>query len=45
MIIHTRAVIITDAASGIGKATAKKFANDGLNVVVNGKIKSKLQAV
>ncbi len=40
-----KTVIVTGAGSGIGKATAKKFASKGFNVVLNGRTKSKLEAV
>jgi meso-butanediol dehydrogenase/(S,S)-butanediol dehydrogenase/diacetyl reductase len=41
----TRTVIITGAGSGIGAATARRFAEDGWNVVLNGRTKEKLQNV
>jgi len=41
----TRTVIITGAGSGIGAATARRFADDGWNVVLNGRTKEKLQHV
>ncbi|MFN3210305.1 MAG: SDR family NAD(P)-dependent oxidoreductase [Roseovarius sp.] len=41
----TRTVIITGAGSGIGAATARRFAEDGWNVVLNGRTEDKLQDV
>ncbi|QFT92838.1 3-oxoacyl-[acyl-carrier-protein] reductase FabG [Roseovarius sp. THAF9] len=41
----TRTAIITGAGSGIGAATAKRFAEDGWNVVLNGRTRDKLDAV
>ncbi len=41
----TRTAIITGAGSGIGAATAKRFADDGWNVVLNGRTRDKLDAV
>ncbi|MGK7754901.1 MULTISPECIES: SDR family NAD(P)-dependent oxidoreductase [unclassified Roseovarius] len=41
----TRTVIVTGAGSGIGAATAKRFADDGWNVVLNGRTREKLEAV
>ena len=38
-------VIVTGAGSGIGAATAKRFAMDGYNVVLNGRTISKLEKV
>ncbi|MGF1461274.1 MAG: SDR family NAD(P)-dependent oxidoreductase [Leptolyngbyaceae cyanobacterium] len=40
-----KVVIITGAGSGIGAATAKRFAQDGYHVVLNGRTEEKLQAV
>ena len=40
-----KTVIITGAGSGIGKATAMRFAKDGFNVVLNGRTKDKLERV
>tara|TARA_B100002019_G_C21193085_1_gene559906 strand:+ start:176 stop:937 length:762 start_codon:yes stop_codon:yes gene_type:complete len=40
-----KVVIITGAGSGMGAATAKRFAKDGYKVVLNGRTKSKLQSV
>lgn len=41
----TRTAIITGAGSGIGAATARRFAEDGWNVVLNGRTQEKLQNV
>ena len=41
----TRTVIITGAGSGIGAATARRFARDGWNVVLNGRTRDKLESV
>lgn len=38
-------VIVTGAGSGIGEATAKRFANDGWNVTINGRRKENLDAL
>ncbi|WDQ17213.1 SDR family NAD(P)-dependent oxidoreductase [Rhodopirellula sp. P2] len=40
-----KTVIVTGAGSGIGAATAKRFARDGYQVVLNGRTAGKLQAV
>ena len=40
-----KTVIVTGAGSGIGKATAKRFARDGYNVVLNGRTQEKLDEV
>lgn len=40
-----KTVIITGAGSGIGKAAAIRYANEGYNVVLNGRTKSKLDDV
>lgn len=40
-----KVVIVTGAGSGIGAATAKRFVNDGFNVVLNGRNERKLQDV
>ncbi|MEO1205471.1 MAG: SDR family oxidoreductase [Pseudomonadota bacterium] len=40
-----KVVIVTGAGSGIGAATAKRFASDGFAVVLNGRTESKLQKV
>lgn len=40
-----KVVIVTGAGSGIGAATAKRFARDGYAVVLNGRTKAKLQKV
>lgn len=40
-----KVVIITGAGSGMGAATAKRFAKDGYKIVLNGRTKSKLQSV
>lgn len=40
-----KVVIVTGAGSGIGEATAKRFANDGYKVVLNGRTEAKLQKV
>ena len=40
-----KVAIVTGAGSGIGAATAKRFARDGYAVVLNGRTESKLQAV
>ncbi len=41
----TQTVIVTGAGSGIGAATARRFARDGWNVVLNGRTKAKLEDV
>ena len=38
-----RIAFITGATSGIGKATAKKFASHGLNIIITGRRKKKLE--
>ncbi|HEY9226897.1 MAG TPA: SDR family oxidoreductase [Gemmatimonadaceae bacterium] len=38
-----KVVIVTGAGSGIGAATAKRFVDEGANVVLNGLTKSKLE--
>jgi len=43
--IEQKVVIITGAGSGIGEATAKRFAKEGYAVVLNGRTKSKLHRV
>lgn len=43
--MNEKVVIITGAGSGIGRATAIRFAKDGFNVVLNGRTKSKLEEV
>lgn len=40
-----KTVIVTGAGSGIGEATAKRFARDGWAVTLNGRTKSKLDKV
>ena len=40
-----KTVIVTGAGSGIGEATAKRFARDGFNVVLNGRTQEKLDEV
>lgn len=40
-----KVAIVTGAGSGIGEATAKRFIRDGYKVVLNGRTKSKLEAV
>jgi len=40
-----KVAIVTGAGSGIGAATAKRFARDGYAVVLNGRTAEKLQAV
>lgn len=40
-----KSVIVTGAGSGIGKATAERFARDGWAVTLNGRTRSKLEAV
>ena len=40
-----KTVIVTGAGSGMGKATALKFAKDGFQVVLNGRTESKLENV
>ncbi len=42
---NKKVVIVTGAGSGIGAATAKRFANDGFNVVLNGRNERKLQDI
>lgn len=41
----TNTAIITGAGTGIGAATAKRFAEDGWNVVLNGRTREKLEKV
>ncbi|MEL7547780.1 MAG: SDR family oxidoreductase [Pseudomonadota bacterium] len=41
----TPTVIVTGAGSGIGAATAKRFAADGWNVTLNGRRRNKLEEV
>lgn len=40
-----KTVIVTGAGSGIGAATARRFAEEGANVVLNGRTRAKLDAV
>lgn len=42
---NQKVAIVTGAGSGIGAATAKRFALDGFRVVLNGRTESKLQTV
>ncbi|TWU23410.1 Glucose 1-dehydrogenase 1 [Novipirellula galeiformis] len=42
---HDKVAVVTGAGSGIGAATAKRFARDGFKVVLNGRTESKLSAV
>lgn len=42
---HPKVAIITGAGSGIGAATAKRFAKDGYAVVLNGRTKEKLEKI
>ena len=37
--------MITGATSGIGKASAKKFAKKGFNLILTGRRKEKLEAI
>lgn len=39
-----KVVIVTGGSSGMGKAMAKKFAQEGMNVVITGRTKEKLEA-
>lgn len=41
----TKTVIITGAGSGIGEAAARRFSEDGWNVVLNGRTREKLEKV
>jgi meso-butanediol dehydrogenase/(S,S)-butanediol dehydrogenase/diacetyl reductase len=41
----SKVAIVTGAGSGIGAATAKRFAKEGYKVVLNGRTESKLQTV
>lgn len=43
--IEQKVVIVTGAGSGMGAATAKRFAKDGYKVVLNGRTESKLQKI
>lgn len=40
-----KTAIVTGAGSGIGEATAKRFADDGWNVTINGRRKENLEAL
>lgn len=40
-----KTVIVTGAGSGIGEATAKRFADDGWNVTINGRRKENLETL
>ena len=40
-----KTVLVTGAGSGIGAATAHRFAREGANVVLNGRTREKLEAV
>ena len=40
-----KVVIVTGAGSGIGAATARRFAQDGASVVLNGRTREKLERV
>ncbi|MEN2467425.1 2,4-dienoyl-CoA reductase [Ornithinibacillus sp. FSL M8-0202] len=43
--METKTVIVTGSSSGMGKYMAKKFADEGLNVVLTGRTKEKLEIV
>lgn len=43
--MSVKTVIVTGAGSGIGEAAAKAFAEEGYNVVLNGRTKEKLERV
>jgi len=40
-----KVILITGATSGIGKATAKRFAKNGFNLIITGRRKSKLKGL
>lgn len=42
--MKNQTVIVTGASSGMGKAMAQRFANDGANVVITGRDEEKLEA-
>ncbi|WP_277265925.1 SDR family NAD(P)-dependent oxidoreductase [Prevotella corporis] len=43
--MEKKIVMVTGATSGIGEACAKKFANDGYNVIITGRRHDKLEAL
>jgi len=45
MSIEQKVAIVTGSGSGIGEATAKRYAQDGFKIVLNGRTKQKLERV
>jgi NAD(P)-dependent dehydrogenase (short-subunit alcohol dehydrogenase family) len=44
MIMKDKVIIVTGGSSGMGKAMAKRFVEEGANVVITGRTPEKLEA-